>query len=297
MQDISRKLSLMVNFYKFCGIFPENFNEPKSSRLKFLKFWPFGMAFVNIIITLASNGNIIRFFFYDGIYNLRTDYAGLLLIISLQLRGNIDMIYTLLRRKSERKFWNTVNQLDDFIVRFLGIRINYRRENWLHLRKLVFIFLASASTGVIMSVLNYSTSEKFNRYYGSSFVLIFMNQLYMNKYVFYISIIYNRLKHLTNNYTRIQIHDYKLRVLPHAYAIVWKLTKIVKSRFTIPLIFMTFHIYVMLIFFGFVLAENIANRNFNIGYIVSIISPQFHIWFICFNCYRICKMVSFFNLN
>lgn len=287
----------MVNCYKFCGLFPENFKEPKTSNLKFLKFWPFGMIFINIIITLVSNGSIIKFFFYDGVYNLRTDYAGVLLIISLQLRGNVDMVFTLLGRKSEKKFWNTVNQLDDFIVRFLGIKINYRKENWLHLRKLVFIFFASGSLGVIMSVLNYSASEKFNKYYGSSFVLVFLNQLYMNKYVFYISIIYNRLKHLTNNYTRIQIHDYKLQVLPHTYAIVWKLTKIVERRFTIPLIFMTFHIYVMLIFFGFVLAENIANGKFNIGYIVSIISPQFHIWFICFNCYRICKMVSLFKVN
>ena len=282
----------MVNLYKLCGLFLEKFEEPKSRRLKFLKFWPFCVAVVHIIIIMRLTGRLIKFFFIDNDYSLRTDYAGILLIISLQLRGIVDVVYLILGRKSEEKFWNTLDQLDDFIVRFLGIEINYRRENWLHLRKLIFIVIVNMVVGVLMSLLYYSATDKFDRYYGSSSVLIFINQLNLNKFVFFISIVHNRINHLFKNHTRIQMHDYKRKVMPHTYIIIWKLIKIVKSRFTIPLMFMTFHIYVMIVFFGYVLAQDIAVDKFNMAHIVSIISPQINIWFVCYNCYKICRIVS-----
>ena len=292
MQKVKTKLSLMVNLYKFCGLLLENFEEPKSRRLKFLKFWPFWISFVHIVIVIGLTGRLIKIFSFDKDFRLRTDYAGILLIISQQLRSIVDITYTFLNRKDEKKFWNQLDQLDDFIVRFLGIKINYQRENWLHLRKLIFIVTINITFGVLFLVLNSSDSKKFSRYYGISSILVFVNQLNLNKFVFFTSIIYNRIKHLTENHTRIQIHDYKRKVMPHTYIIIWKLIKIVKSRFTIPLMFMTFHIYVMIVFFGYVLAQDIAVDKFNMAHIVSIISPQINIWFVCYNCYKICRIVS-----
>lgn len=282
----------MVNLYKICGLLLEKFEEPKTRWLKFLKFWPFGIAFVHVIIMVYFTVRMIMFFCLDQSYSLRADYAGIILISSLQLRGLIDLSYTFLHRKTEQKFWNALDQLDDFFVRFLDIKMNYKKENWLHLRKLIFVIFVNISFGVTMSVLNYTASDKFNSYYGSSSILVFMNQFYLNKFLFYISIVYNRVYYLTKNYTRIEIHDYKLKVMPHTCMITWKLIKIVKSRFTIPLIFTTFHIYVMIVFFGFVLAQDLAIDKFNVAHIISIISPQINIWFICFNSWRICRIVS-----
>ena len=48
------------------------------------------------------------------------------------MRGSVDLIFTLIGRKTEEKFWILLDQLDDFTVRFLDIKMNYQQENRQH---------------------------------------------------------------------------------------------------------------------------------------------------------------------
>jgi hypothetical protein len=287
MQNTKKKLSYVINALKFFGIILESFNEPQNKRLKFLKYWPLAFAVLYAIYVLILTTLMVKMFLFDGGFNIRTDYVGILLIICLHLRGIIDVIYIVYRRKTEEKFWNLLDQLDDFIERFLGIKINYQMENRKHLIESTLIFIMYMTFGFAMGVVNYTLTEKFSSHYGKASFMNMIHLLNLIRYVFYVSILHYRLKALIENFDEIKLHDYKLQTLQHIYSIIWKLSKVLENRFTIPLIFLTTHCFMTLIFFGYVIARSIQLNLFNELYVASLIMPQVPIWIVCFYCHRI----------
>lgn len=292
MQQVKEKLTFGVNFLKFFGSIPESFKEPRNKRLKFLKYWPFGMIIAYTVYFTIITLKMIKMFIIDGDFNIRTDYVGIFLIITLHLRGFIDIVYTILLRKTEDKIWNLLDQLDDFMVRFLGIDMKYQKENWLHLIEIATIFIVCMTLGRTMGIVNYSLTEKFNSHYGIATFITTINLVNVIKYVFYVSILHCRLNQLTKSLDEVKLHDYKLRTLPHVYSIIWKLSKILEKRFTIPLIITIFYFFMAIIFFGYVVAQSVLLNIFSELYIASSIMPQVTIWILSFYCHRISKIVS-----
>ncbi|CAG9811268.1 unnamed protein product [Chironomus riparius] len=286
MQKINEKLSFLVNLFKFFGLNLENFKEPKSKYLKYLKYWPFGICFVYTCIVIAATTKMIKEFFCDGDYNIRSDYAGIIMILSLHSRGIVDLLFTLNQRRTERKFWNLVDQLDDMLEKILDIKINYRKENRSHLQRVLLILLLNCCVGVFVSTINYKSTDKFNGSYGSASYLVLTNQLNNNKFIFYVAIICNRLKLLPQHLHIIRLRIHKLKALPHIYSIIWNLSRIIEKRFAIPLIFMRLHIYMLVMFYGFILAQDTALGYFNTVHIVSIVAPQIIMWWLCYYCKR-----------
>lgn len=298
MQKVKQKLSFVVNFFKICGLILDNFKEPHKKWLKFLKYLPISIMSVYAIHVVILTVMMVKMFAIDDDFSIRTDYIGILLIITLHLRGLIDIVYTICGRKTEDKFWNLLDQLDDFFVRFLGIEINYRKENWLHLIEMSLMFIVCMTLGGFMSALNYTLTEKFNSHYGLAGFLTMMNLINIMKYIFYVSILHYRLKLVTKNFEEVRLCSCKLLTLPHVYSIAWKLSKILDKRFTIPLIFMTLHLFMTITFFGYVVAQSVVLDMFNEFYIASIVVPQVPIWIMCFYCQRISIDVSsFFPLH
>lgn len=287
---MAEKLTYSVNFLKFFGLIINKFSEPQNKRLKCLKYWPFGMIIIySIFVTLLTLKMLILLLF-DGQFSLHNDYTGIIMMIALHLRACIDLIYTILLRKTERKFWNLLDQLDDYIERFLNINMNQTSENLYHLIIMLLNIFSNICLGVTVSIINYSSNDRFNNHPTS--LLAIMNHINMAKYAFYVSILYNRLQYINQNFYKIKQDDYKLYVMSHVHSVIWKLSKHISRRFTTPLMFSIFHVLIMTMFFGFVMAQKIVTQTFTGFHVASIIMPQVTVWIICFNCQRICRNVS-----
>lgn len=287
---MSEKFSFCVNFLKFFGLFLDNFKEPSKKCLKYLKYWPFFAIFIYGIFVLALTLKMLGLLIFNGQFNLHDDYTGIILMVAVHFRALTDLIYTIFRRKSEKKFWNLLNQLDDFIERFLGIKIDQKHENLLFFCGMMLNIVLNIGIGVTLSVFNYSLDDRFVHHRTA--LLSFITHINMAKFGLYVSILHNRLQLITQNFYNIQLEAYKLHAVPQVYSIIWKLSKILSHRFAVPLMFMTLHVLIITMFFGFLMAQSISSATFTGSRVVSIVMPQVTIWIVCYNCQRINKIVS-----
>lgn len=289
MQKIKQKLFFAVNFFKILGFEVEPFDD---FRLKVIKLWPFMAYFIHSVVVaiLSIYGAFVAF--TDESHEFKNAYADILSRLSLNTTVVVGLVFTFTHRKHEKNFWNSLDQLDDFIVRFLDIKVDYKLENWHHLRRIMFIIVLNYSMAATLSLAKFTLSVGFNRHYNSIIYLIFLNQLNMNKYVFYVSIINNRMQILSANFQQISDRDYKVLILPRIYSILWTLTRKLEKRFNWPMLLMMINFFVMSSYFGYLLSFDISRNSSNIVHCCSFLGPQITIWFTCYHCNKIRRTVS-----
>lgn len=291
MQKIKQELSFAVNFFKIFGYELECFEEPQSKYLKFLKYWPILSYIVHLGVVCFLSIQTIVIISGEEYMSFREEYAGIIMKITINVTGNVGLFCTFLRQKHEVKFWKSIDQLDDFILRFLSIKMDYSRENWHHLRRILFILFINYSLAIILS-LDFSSSEKYQRYFKTVVYFVFLNQLNMNKYVFYGSIINNRLKILSETFHQIKDCDYKVLVVPHVYSIIWKMLHKIENQYDWPMICMAFNTYMFSFYFGYILSLDLSKNSANYIHVISLSGPQVTLWFICYHCNKIKEIVS-----
>ena len=186
MQKIRQKLSLSLNFFKIFGYELECFEEPQSKHLKMLKYWPILSYIVHLAVVCFLSLQTIIIIFGEEYMWFREEYAGIIMKITINVTGNVGLFCTFLRQKHEVKFWKSIDQLDDFILRFLSIKMDYSRENWHHLRRILFILFINYSLAIILS-LDFSSSEKYQRYFKTVLYFVFLNKLNIS-FVFFIKL-------------------------------------------------------------------------------------------------------------
>ena len=291
MISVKQKLFYSTYFFKIFGLELEKFEELTSKRLKLLQYWPFLIFSIHLVVicklTLETFWSLVC-----NDYNFRSDYAGILLLTSLSTSSAVGVIFTFSQRNVDKKFWRLLDELDDIILKFLDIKLNYHKENRNHILRIFILLTLILSLAASIRVTKFSSSEKFTRYYGSSFYLAVLNQLNLNKFIFYASIIKNRLAILGDNFYQIKHHDYKLRTVPHVYSILWLSLKALSTRFAYPLICQTVNVLIMIMFFGFLLANMLLLDWVNFFHVFSLAIPQTILWVICIVCHKINKMVS-----
>jgi len=291
MQKISQKLSFAVKFFKIFGYELEYFEEPQSKHLKIFKYWPILSYIVHLAVVCFLSIQTIVIISGEEYMSFREEYAGIILKISINITENVGLFCTFLRRKYEVKFWRSIHQLDDFINRFLSFKMDYSKENWHHLRRILFIITINYSLTLILS-LDFSSSQKYQRYFNTVVYFVILNQLNMNKYVFYASIINNRLKILSENFHQVKDCGYKVLVVQRVYSIICKMLHKVENRYDWSITFTAFTTYMYSFYFGYILSLDLSKNSANYIHAVSLFGPQVTLWFICYHCNKIKEIVS-----
>lgn len=206
------------------------------------------------------------------------------MIISLLVHivsGIISITFTIYHRKNIQNLWNLINQLDDYIVRFLEIDLNYKRENMLHLTKILLLITANTVLGAIMSRSNFTSSVDFQRFSTVGKYFVILNQCNSHKCIFFLAIISNRLKVIVENFNEIKQNDHKIVALMQIYSILWKLSRKIAKVFYIPMILNLMCFHVNFIFFGHLLAIDVEKKIFNFVHFVTLFGPYLFIGFYC----------------
>lgn len=289
MQKTKQKLQFTVNYFKFFGYELEPFHFLALNWLKFLNYWPYTVYSIHMAVAVFL---AIQTYFIMFDISFREEFAGMSLKICLVIVGTVGLASTATQRKLESKFWQNLDQLDDFFVRFLDIKLNYRKENWQHLRRVLLNAFLNLIIGSTLSFVNFSSSEKFKQYYNTAIYFVFLNQLNVNKYVFYASIINNRMRILTENFHQISDCDYKVLTVPRIYSIIWKMSHKIEKRYNWPMMLSVINVYMMFFYFGYLLSVDISASNTNLVHFLSFLGPQITISFICYYCNKIKKIVS-----
>lgn len=289
MFSIKQKFSYSTTIFKVIGL---DLEELKQSGLYRVKFWPFIAFFMHLI---AVCGSILMIFWnlLDNSYSFRSDYSGILLLISMSTSATAVVVFTFSWRKTEQKLWKLLDEIDDFIVRFLEVKIDYRKENLQHFLRILGLLTLTLSIAASLRATRFSSSEKFLRYYGSAFYFAVLNQLNLNKFIFFVSILTNRLKVLAENFCQVKEHDCKLHTLLYVYSLLWRSIGRTSSRFSYPIIIFILNSLAMIMFFGFLLANMMLQDWLNFFHVFSLAIPQVTLWIICIYCNKMSKMVKF----
>lgn len=292
MLTIKDELSYLNNFFKIFGLYLGDIKSSTSKCNKLLNFWPYGVFIIHIlkmsqmiIIEIYNWTQMTEKIFWER-------YPGIIMKNSACVAGFLSIIMIYTNQKHEQKFWELINHLDDFLVRFLDIRINHKKENREHIgRTILFIFVAF-SVGTILSEAGFSPTDNYRRFYSSAFYFLILKQLHVHRYIFYVTVLSNRIKILSENCDKITQSDYKLRTVPRVYLILWKLTQKIEKIFGWTMVAIASEFVVISLFFGFLLSVDLAVNSANIAHIFSLVVPQFIIWHMCFVCNRVKCYVS-----
>lgn len=289
MQKISQKLSFSTNFFKVFGVDLKSF---QLSRLRCLKLFPYCAYTCHVLATSVLIIWIISSLITDVNLTIRNNFAGIFVLVSLSISAVASLTFTFQNRQKERKFWNLVDQLDDFIVRFLDIKIDYKKENWLHLRKIFLIIAINFGNSIVIRGVKFSHSLNFNRYMPRVIYFIFVNQLVTNKFLFYVSILYNRFQLITENLNEISSCDYKVITLQHVHFIIWKLSKKIEKIYGCAIVLIMINVYTVMIFYTFLCANDMGVDNFQFLHAYAQFAPLINVGIFCYNCGRFQRIVS-----
>jgi len=289
MQKINKKLSLPIIFFKIAGI---DLEKIQLKRLQILQYFPYFAYSFQVITTVILSTWIIYSLINDAELTMKKNSAGILVLISLSISAVNSLFFTLKNRQMKRKFWNLVDQLDDFILRFLGIKIDYERENWFHLRKIFINIAINMGNSIVIRNVIFSNSQNFNRYLPRVIYFIFVNQLVTNKFIFYVSILYSRFKIITENLNQIRSYDYKVYTLQRAHFIIWKLSKKIEKMFGWTMVLIIINVYTIAMFYTFLSANDLSVNNFRFMHMYTEFAPLINIGILCYNCERFRRTVS-----
>jgi len=203
-----------------------------------------------------------------------------------------DVFLIFVNRRHELKFWGIISQLDDFIMRFLGIEYNHRRENWQHIGRTLFCILLAFLIGTILSEAGFSTTDNYERFCSSSFYFLLLKQWHVYRYIFYVTVLSNRIKILIENYEEIAQCNYKLHTVHRVYMIICKLSQKIDQIFGWQMLAIVIDFVVISLFIGFLLSVDLAVDSANIAHLFSLVVSQLIIWYMCIICNRLKNYVG-----
>lgn len=286
MSKVRRNLPFVLNLFKMFGLYFEAFHINSTSKLmRILKFWPDMMYFVNIFCIFVSISYTVYIMVLSNI-DIKIYYSSAILLIFHTISVTMGICSTFKYRNKFRKFWILSDQVDNLIENFLAIKIDYKSENRAHLKKIIYHFSWHSLFGLLLSLSNYALSQTLIRMDSSVPYFIFLNHLTVNKYVFFVTIISNRIRILADSYHQIRHVDYKILTFMRVYSLVWRLSKMIDEIFGWTVIAIVTSIASNFIFNGHLMALDLTNEFLNTGHFVCLF-PLFNIIFLCFHWNRL----------
>lgn len=291
MQKIEPKLSLALNLFKFCGIYFDKFEIGSQKFRRKFQFWPIWMFYVHLVI-LSPLVFFKSFSVMLGYMKIKENFMTVLTMSVHMVSGIICVLNTFLHRHKLKSWCNLIDQIDDYIVRFLNVSIDYNRENWNQLIKILVTGTVNIFLGLIASSSNFTLSKDFKLVSTMGFYYIMLNQINGHKYIYFVSIIINRMKIIIENYNLIKNDESELKTLMQIYSTLWKLSEKVGKIFNFQMILNILCYFVNFVFFGHLLAVDIAKDNFNAVHFVTLFAPHLFLGFYCYHGEQFRKIVS-----
>ena len=292
MHEIKPKVSLSLQLFKFLGIYFEKYEIKSLKYQKILNCWPIWMYFVHLIF-LTPLIFITSFAIFTGYMEFKESFLSILSLVVHMTSGTVCVVFTFLHRNKIKNLWNLINQLDDCIVRFLKINIDYKRENRQQLITILATLALNIVLGLIIKSFKFTLSKDFEMISTMGLYYVMINQLNGHKYIYFVTIILNRLEIIIKNYNQIKDDGYKLKALMQVYSILWKLSEKVGKIFDFQMVLNIMSYYSNFMFFGRLLAIDLANDYFNAFHIIAMFAPHLFVGFYCYHGERFRIIVSF----
>lgn len=292
MQIVKEKLSAALNFFKVFGMYYEPFGIPSSrcSRYyRFLRFWPIGLFYFHAVfaVILVIHSSYVMI----GTIELRTSYTTAVVTIVLECSAVTIVTYTYIHRKTLDKIWTLINQIDDFMVRYIEIPMDYKAENRQHLKRPCIHFGCNLVLSIFISKFNIESANDFNKYYMGVVFFALLNHLSCNKYIYFVSILHTRQRLLAEYFHKIKNCDHKLLSLMRVYSIMWKVARKLEKCFNWPLILTATGSYSTFLLYAHVQAIDLKNNNYRIIHYICL-APLFNLTFYCYHLQKLKSMVS-----
>ena len=157
----------------------------------------------------------------------------------------------------------------------------------------MFYIFVAFSVGTILSEAGFSPTDNYKRFYSSGFYFLILKQWHVHRFIFYVTVLSNRAKILSENCEEITQCEYKIRTVPRVYLILWKLSRKIDNIFGWTMLAFVVDFVVISLFFGFLLSVDLAVDSANIAHLFSLVVPQFIVWHMCVVCNRVKYYVSF----
>lgn len=290
MPNVSEKLYFVLNLLKYCGFYYEPF-KVKSKRCKqLMKMWPIYMFRFHVACVIFTY--ILSYWVRELLrFDISVDFPFLLTLNTLFAMALVCLLLVYRNRKQNKKFWREITQIDDFFTRFLKIKIDYKTEN----RKLAEICLSYIGINfgvfVLVGFRLLFGSENYKSYKAIFMYYIMMSRVITVEYVFFVRILYNRLKILVDNYDSLKNTDSNLLVIMRVYSIIWKLTRKIEIMFKWATMAVMLVILVMALCYSHLFSLEFKKIGFK-HIRVLIFNVVLNIGYVCANCSQVCSMVS-----
>lgn len=290
MQNVSEKYTFVPNFLKFCGLYYEPFKVKSKRCEKLMQMWSiymFRFHLMCVLVTVVVSNYSLELVQTD----MNIEYCLILTMNSLFALALICLMFVYKNRKQNKKFWRGITEADEFLIRFLKIKIDYKTESRILARK--FLRYAGTNFGIFaLSYFRLVTSQGEHKIYKAFYpYFMLMARLVTAKYVFFVGILCNRLKNLVDNYERLKDVDYNILVIMRVYSIIWKLTRKIELMFNCTMVALLFSIVIMKYSFSTLFSVELEEEGFRLVYLGTA-SIIINIGYVCVNCYKVRNTVS-----
>lgn len=292
MKNIKQELWSIVNIFKIFGLIIDNFNF----RKVFIKYWPIIFYSIHALAHVALMSHFILCLILYEEQILSKVYIGIGSRFLINITGLVGVAYIFLQWKIENSFWKSVDQVDDFFLRFIDIKIDYQSETRKFFVKILGNISSIAMIFYLMFYSKFNRIDEFQKLFGSPLHVYLFNQLNISKFMLYVVIINNRLKILAKNFHIIRKVNYKVLVVPRIYTILWIMNEKLRKIYNLPLFFIVVNVYNLLLMYGFVMSLSVADGTVNVFQVLTIINPQYTLWILCYNCEQIKRNVRIFGI-
>lgn len=291
MQIIKSKLSYTLNFLKIFGVYLEKYELKATKVEKFIEYWSIVALFFHVILISVSSFIVC----YSLIFGSLCISKNFVIIINLIVHissGIIFVIFTIYYREKVRHLWKLIDQLDDYILRFLKLDINYKHENLLSLGSIVALISIIFMFSIAISQSNFTATANYHKVFKIRFYFIILNHLNSHKCIFFLAILCNRLKIIAEKFDEIRQNDDKLVALMQVYSIMWQMSRKIEKYFYPLMIMHLICFYANFCFAAQIIAIDIEKNFLNATHLIPLFGPQILLGYYCICGEKLEKIVS-----
>lgn len=289
MQNVYEKLSFVLNLLKFLGVYYEPFSVKSKWCEKLLQMWPIYMFRFHLISLLFMDfwcTDIISFNPFD----LKGEFLLQLTMHTFFALALFVLLFVYRNRKQNKKFWRAVTEADDFLTRFLKVKIDYDSENR-EMGQNCLIYVGINLVAFIFSV--YRTLERSGNQVSQNICIMYymlITRFLMVNYVFFVKILSNRFKILVDNYKDLKDTGSNLLVVMRVHSIIWKLTRKIEVMFKWTMVTVILIVLLMGFCYSHVFSDHLIERGFLLIYL-RVVVVIMNIAYVCVYCNELCSMV------